>query len=110
MKLLKGSLLILCATVLVIAVFFLVTWDISHCYSVPLKDFYRQAELIRPGMTEKEAIERIKDYTQIKRHTGGMTFTLRPNRSPWIGIAVNQHIELKFNHSGRVNAVNTHDG
>ncbi len=85
-------------------------WDLARCYDMPPWEFKAQSELIQQGMSEKEAVNCIEGYNEIKYEENYVELILKPKRKAYLNIAILQGVTITFDSNRKVLSVRTWDG
>ncbi len=101
---------VICIIALTISGFQFLRWDLARCYEMSPWDFRKQIEHIKPGVTEKEAIGRIKGYSEIRREEDKTILIMKPKKEALIMLAIWQGITLELDEDGKVASVYSWDG
>lgn len=87
-----------------------IRWDLDRCYDMPPRKFHKQIENLNLGMSEDEAILRIKGYTEIKKEKDTVKLIMKPKRRGLIMPAIWQGITLVLDEERKVVKFYTWDG
>lgn len=96
--------------VIAIAFMLFIRWDLERCYDMTPRKFHKQIENLKVGMSEDEAILRIKGYTEIIKEKDTVKLIMKPKRQALILPAIRQGITLVLNEERKIVKFYSWDG